>query len=270
MKINWFPGHMTKALRQMQGEIKGVDIVVYMLDARAPSSCLNPKFAEVIGDKSVLYVLNKADLADEKKLDSRIVGVNERIIKMNSTASGAKTKITAILRELASSKIEKLEAKGVSPTIRAMVIGVPNSGKSTFINNMVGKTKAETGDKPGVTRAKVWLKVDKYLELLDTPGTLWPSFDSDEVACNLAFIGSIKSEVLDEVELGLALLKKLFKEYPQLIEERYGLTELGQDPLGEIAEVRKYMLKKGEPDYERTARAILDDFRKGRIGKITL
>lgn len=275
-KINWFPGHMQKALRMMEVEAKNVDALIYVLDSRAPFACLNPEFVRIIGSKPILYVLNKIDLADEKKIKeikTKLPGENKLVIELNSTASGAIGLVTSSLNSLCKATIEKYKNKGVNYFVRAMVLGVPNCGKSTLVNNLCGSKKAITGNKPGVTKGKQWVKLSNNIEILDTPGTLWPNLIDEGEAKKLAFIGSIKDDVVEIEQLSLFLLEALLKTYPKELEERFSVQVENKTPLEimeEIAERRKYVVRGGEIDYERTAKAILDDFRKGRIGKITL
>lgn len=275
-KINWFPGHMQKALRMMETEAKNVDALIYVLDSRAPFACLNPEFVRIIGSKPILYVLNKIDLADEKKIKeikTKLPGENKLTIELNSTASGAIGLVTSSLNSLCKATIEKYKNKGVNYFVRAMVLGVPNCGKSTLVNNLCGTKKAITGNKPGVTKGKQWVKLSNNIEILDTPGTLWPNLIDEGEARKLAFIGSIKDDVVEVEQLSLFLLEALLKTYPKELEERFSVQVENKTPLEimeEIAGRRKYVVRGGEIDYERTAKAILDDFRKGRIGKITL
>lgn len=275
-KINWFPGHMKKALEEMQAEVKNVDAVIYVLDARAPKACLNPSFVRIIGTKPILFVLNKCDLADEEKVkefSQTLRSENTKCLMLNSTASGALNKVTNALNELCNSQIERFKNKGVNYFVRAMVLGVPNSGKSTLVNNLCGSARAVTGNRPGVTKGKQWVKLSNNIEILDTPGTLWPNLEVEETALQLAYIGSIKDDVLQIEELVLSLISDLQKLYPSLLEEKYQIEDLQNktpiELLNEIAEMKKCLLKGGEIDYERAAKAILDDFRKNRIGKIT-
>lgn len=278
MKIQWYPGHMTKALREMEQNVRLVDLVIYVLDARAPYSCINPQFEKILGSKPVIFVLNKVDLADEKKTpfwQNFYSGENRLAILQNSTLSNAGRQIVAGMEKLLANKLERNRQKGITMPLRAMVIGVPNCGKSTLINNLCGKYKAITGDKPSVTRSTQWVKIAGNIELLDTPGTLWPSFEDDEVAHNLAYINAIREDILDVSELSLDfILKMLRSDYREQFLSRYNL-EFAEEKqvveyLGEVCESRKFVLRGGELDWERGARAILDDFRKGRLGAITL
>ncbi len=275
-KINWFPGHMAKALRDMAEEVKKVDMVIYVLDARAPLSSVNPEFVGIIGEKPILYVLNKADLiesADIIKFKKFFKKENTEVIELNSTESGAIKKIEPIMTTLCREKLEKYKLKGFKVNLRAMVLGIPNSGKSTLINNLCGVKKAITGDKAGVTRGKQWLALKNGFEVLDTPGTLWPKIDNEQMAENLAFIGSIRNEVVDMGELAISLLAFCKKHYPNNLKEKYLIEDINCSPLEmleHIAEIKHYLLKGAEPDYDRTCFAIIDDFRKGKLGKICL
>ena len=276
MKINWFPGHMTKALRTMEKEIKTVDFVIYVLDARAPKSSVNPKFQELIGGKPIIYVLNKIDLADDSVTDQfrkYFCSSNSTCLALNCTQSGIISKIESVSKTLCSAKIDKYRAKGLTAILRCMVLGVPNSGKSTLVNNLCGAGRAVTGNKPGVTKGKQWVRVTPTFEVLDTPGTLWPSFSEEWQGENLALVGSIKDEVFDVSELALVLIEKLQRLYPNALSLRYNVDTQDKTALEiyeDIAAAKKFMLRGGEVDYERTAKTIVDDFRKTRLGKITL
>lgn len=276
MNIQWFPGHMTKALRMLEVEIKLADAVFYVLDARAPFSSVNPKLNEIAGNKPFIYILNKEDLANDEitaKWKKYFSQKNNIALSLNSMKSNTSTVLTKEAIKLLSVKLEKYKAKGINKPIRAMVVGVPNSGKSSLINNLCGKAKTVTGNKPGVTRGKQWVRINKMLEVLDTPGTLWPSFDNEEVAKNLAFIGSIKDEVLNIYELATEFVKKLKKIDINVLKQRYKIetiAEKNEDVLLQIAENRGFKLTGNELDTERASITLLDDFRKGRLGKITL
>jgi|LGOV01.1.fsa_nt_gb ribosome biogenesis GTPase A len=276
MRIQWYPGHMTKALRMMEQEVKLVDLVIYVLDSRAPFSCVNPAFKEIIGTKPIIYVLNKSDLADEgltkywaKEFDTD----NASCITLDSTLSGSGKKVAEKMKVLLKPKLDKSKARGIVMPLRALVLGVPNSGKSTLINNLCKKGKTVTGNRPGVTKGKQWVKVEDNIELLDTPGTLWPSFANDMVGVNLAYIGSIRDQVIDIEELAYNLLNEFKTEYKEALEARYNFEVEGLETL-EIYEMickkRGFIFRGNEYDYKRGAQAILDDFRKGRLGRITL
>lgn len=275
-KINWFPGHMTKALRAMEDEAKNVDMIIYVLDARAPKSCVNPEFIKIIGNKPILYILNKSDMVEEKDLQPFLNYFNTSnsiAIVLDSTKTGAIKQIEPIMVNLCKEKIEKYKQKGFKINLRAMVLGVPNSGKSTLINNLCGAKKTITGNKAGVTRGKQWLALKNGFELLDTPGTLYPKISNQQVALNLAFIGSIKNEVLDINELAVDFLNFCKKHYFENLKAKYGLTDnslTAIEMIEHIASYKHYLLKGAEPDYDRTCIAIIDDFRKGKLGKIIL
>ncbi|MBQ3213567.1 MAG: ribosome biogenesis GTPase YlqF [Clostridia bacterium] len=275
--IQWFPGHMTKALREMEKEIKNVDLIFYCLDARAPLSCLNPKLSNLAKNKKIIYVLNKSDLVDERNLDKfkkMLTKDNSIAISINSVESNSTKILYDKAKLLLKDKFEQNKAKGLSYSIKAMVVGVPNVGKSTLINNFCKKAKTTTGNKPGVTKGKQWVAVDDCLVLLDTPGTLWPSFENEKTAKNLAYIGSIKDNVLDITDLAFYFIKDLVKINKKALEDRYEITIKQNQEIIEIFDdiclKRKCLLKQGELDYDRCATLILDDFRKGRLGKIVL
>ncbi len=275
--INWFPGHMTKALRMMEKEIKIVDAIIYVLDARAPFSCVNPKLNKLIGNKPIIYVLNKCDMANleiTKDWQQYFSKIGANCIMLNSTESGTAKKVENAINLALKDKIEKQKQKGFKAIIRAMVLGVPNSGKSTLINNLCGVSKTITGNKAGVTKGKQWVKIASGIEILDTPGTLWPVFDNNQVAHHLAYIGSIKDEVLDVPSLSLDLIRDLIKIDKQILISRYNIEICAEDEpinvLEKICVARGFLLKKGELDYDRGAFAILNDFKQNRMGKISL
>ncbi len=269
MKINWFPGHMKKALDLMNEELKKVDVILYVLDSRAPKSCINPSFNHLISTKPVLYIFNKFDLCEKSKVEkfsSKFKGQMSDFLFLNSTQSGAKNTIIQKINALCKDKFGKFEKNGIKTVLRAMVIGVPNSGKSTLVNNLCQKAKAVTGNKAGVTKGKQWFRLAEGIEICDTPGTLYPNLENQETAKSLAFIGSIKEEILIETELAEELIKRLKKLYPNEFETRYK----GANTLDEIGQKRGYFIGKGEVDLERTARAIIQDFKDGRLGKMTI
>lgn len=277
MIIQWFPGHMTKALRMMEKEIKIVDAIIYVLDARAPYSCVNPKLNSIIGDKPIIYVLNKCDMADPtitKEWQAYFSNIGHTCIMLNSTESGTAKKVETAIRNALSTKIERLKSKCINFIMRAMVLGVPNSGKSTLINNLCGVSKAITGDRPGVTKGKQWVKIASGIEILDTPGTLWPAFDNNIVAHHLAYIGSIKEEVLDIPSLSLDFIEEMCSIDPLILTTRYNITiETDDEPvmiLENICKSRGYLLKRNELDYDRGAFALINDFKSNRLGKISL
>ena len=275
MRIHWFPGHMTKAVRMMSEEVKNVDSVIYVLDARAPLSCLNEAFEPVIGSKTRLYVLNKADLVARNEVLKWTDYFKKQGMNCIYSDSLSKKDAATIVKNLLSANagiIERYKAKGVNKTVRAMVVGVPNSGKSTLINSLSPVKRAATGNRPGVTRGKQWIAVGGGVELLDSPGVLYPDFSDAPKALKLALIGSVRDEVVDTVELakeGYALFKELF---PEALEKRYG-TSLPADAdaaLEKIALRRGLVLKGGAPDTERAASALITDYRKGYLGDLPL
>ena len=273
--INWYPGHMTKSIRMIEENIRLIDVLIYVLDARAPRSCINPDFDRYIQKLPVIYVLNKSDLADSaetEKWRGVLSGPMSEVVSLNSTVSKSSASVMASIRRLCGGKIDKYAAKGVKTTIKAMVLGVPNTGKSTLINNLIGKGKAVTGNKAGVTRGKQWFNAGEYTEILDTPGTLYPKLSDQTIARHLAYLGSIKDEVLDASELSCQLLKELSEIKPDSIVSRYGFVPVGdgEKDLDAVCHARSFMLKGGLPDTERASKAVIEDFRKGRLGKITV
>lgn len=276
MKINWFPGHMKKNLDTMKENIKKIDVVLYVLDARALFSCLNPKIDEIVEHRTILYVINKIDLiekSDADKIVSCFKKQNKNVIALQATASSNRNILLSKLKELVSEKYENRKSKGIEPVFKVMVIGTPNTGKSTIINTLYGQKKAITGDRAGVTKANQWVKISDNFVLLDTPGTLWPKLENEKIATNLAFIGSIKTEVIDQEELGYELAKYLIDNHKNKLSARYGISNFEQEYIVIYDEILKKMgclIRGGEVDYNRGATKILDDFRSGRIGKICL
>lgn len=275
MLIQWFPGHMTKSLRMMEANIKLVDAVVYVLDARCPLACQNPKLDRLAGDKPRLILLSKSDLADEKTTAGwvrKLSGEGRLALPVVSTNQAISGLIVAKLNVLLADKIAAMKQKNVNRILRAMIVGVPNCGKSTILNSIAREKRAVTGDKPGVTRAKQWIRLGNGYELLDTPGTLWNSFEDQRLARHLAYCGSISDDVLDIPSLTLEFLKELRELRPQALVDRYHISLEGE-PLAlleQICQRRGYLFRGGEFDYERGARALFDDFRKGRLGNISL
>ena len=272
--IQWFPGHMTKAMRAMEEKRDLCDGVICVLDARAPIASVNKNFKKIFGEKPVLYVLNKADLADPTKTDAFIKLFEEQgryCVKCNSTSPSAKRVLVEKLNAITKEKRARAEAKGVNRTFRFMVAGIPNTGKSTLVNLISGQKRAKTGDKAGVTRDVRWLKCGAF-DLLDTPGTMPPSFENQALAKHLAYIGSINDDILDMDDIALELLGELAEKYPACLTERYGITDFSEKlkMYEELCKRRGFIVRGGEYDYERGAKALIDDFRKGRLGKITL
>ena len=276
MTIQWFPGHMTKTFRLIEQDIKVVDVIIYVLDSRAPYATVNPKLSSMSQNKPIIYVLNKADLVEEKELDKwlkHFTTDNSTAIALDSTTSNSTRVLVPIIRKLLEEKIAKAKAKNINKIIRTMVVGVPNTGKSTLVNNLCGKARTKTGNKPGVTRGKQWVTIDSGIEVLDMPGTLWPSFDDKVVAQHLAYLGSIKDDVLDIENLAFDFINEFRAGKDDIFEQRYGVTTEDKETIeifDEICVVKKCVLKGNEPDYARCSRMIIDDFRKGRFGKIIL
>ncbi|QAA33228.1 ribosome biogenesis GTPase YlqF [Clostridium manihotivorum] len=277
MAINWFPGHMVKTKREIKENLKLVDAVIEIRDARIPKSSANPDIDELCKDKPRLILLNKSDLTDSKVTRAWINSLKSesiRAIEVNCLKGDGIKNIKPALMELLKEKHERLKAKGLAKIItRVMVVGIPNVGKSTFINKMARNNIAKTGDRPGVTKNKQWIKTSIGIELLDTPGVLWPKFEDEEVALNLAFTGAIKDEIMDTEELSLKLVERLQNTNPELLKTRYKLDEVAEEPietLNRIARKRGAIVSGGEIDYNRIAAIILDEFRGGKIGNISL
>lgn len=288
MIVQWYPGHMNKARKMMESDVKLVDLIIEVLDARAPLSSKNPDIDKIAGNKPRLIIMNKADLADNRvnELWKEYFSDKgfETVFLNSKNKEGFKNVMPAVKRACAAI-IERNQRKGIqNQAVRAMVVGIPNVGKSTFINAFSGKNIAKTGNKPGVTVGKQWIKLSNELELLDTPGILWPKFEDKEVGLRLAFLGSINDEILVTEELCGELLLFLYDNYPNLLKERYQITEETLDidfdsvqfatkqsvMMDKIATVRGCLKKGAEPDYFKTASLVLDDFRNGKIGKISL
>lgn len=276
MHFQWYPGHMTKAKRMMQEDIKLIDVVIELVDARIPLSSKNPDIDGLAKNKSRIILLNKFDLADDrvtKQWKEYFESKGFFVTLVNSKSGNGVKNVSEVIRQACKEKIERDRRKGIiNRPVRAMVVGIPNVGKSTFINSFAGKACTKTGNKPGVTKGKQWIKLNKGVELLDTPGILWPKFEDQTVGLRLAFIGSINEDILNISELALELLKFLYQNYQGAIAKKYEVEE-SEDAvitLQNIATRRSCMLKGGELDLEKASKFILDDFRNGRIGKITL
>ena len=274
--FNWYPGHMTKAKRMMQEDIKFNDIVIELIDARIPMSIRNPDIDDLAKNKYRLILLNKSDLADERVTVKWVEFFEKqgiKVIKLDSRQrSGMKSVNNAIL-EVCKEKIERDRKRGIiNRPVRAMIVGIPNVGKSTFINSFAGKACAKTGNKPGVTKGKQWIRLNKTVELLDTPGILWPKFDNEKIANDLAFIGSINDQILNLTELSLKFIESVKNDYAGIFTSRYDIEEKddGVTMLGDIAIARGCLKKGGEPDYDKAAALIFDDFRSGKLGKISI
>ena len=276
MHFQWYPGHMTKARRMMQENIKLIDLIIELVDARVPLSSRNPDIDEMGRNKARLILLNKADLAEDRRNDEWVEYFREKgysAVKVNSKKGVGIKSIQSVIQEACREKTERDRRRGIlNRPVRAMVAGIPNVGKSTFINTLAGKACTKTGNEPGVTKGKQWIRLNKSVELLDTPGILWPKFEDQTAALKLAFIGSIKDEILQTEELAAELVKFLGKEYPGVIEEKYSVetTEDSYECLRNIAVSRHCLVRGNELDVEKAAALLLDDFRNGRLGRITL
>ncbi|QNU65356.1 ribosome biogenesis GTPase YlqF [Ruminiclostridium herbifermentans] len=280
MNIQWFPGHMAKTRRLIAENLKLVDVIIELLDARIPYSSRNPEIDSLVNNKPRLVAFNKSDLADDKISSQWIQWYAEQGIKcilINSITGKGLNDVKTRARELVSEKIERDRAKGkIFTPVRTMVVGIPNVGKSSFINKIVGKATALTGDRPGVTRGKQWIRINSEIELLDTPGILWPKFEDQEVGMNLAFTGAIKDDIMDTAEVAMELLYRLSKLYPKELCARFKLEPdliKNIEPLELLETVgrkRGCLISKGQIDYSRISAIVLDEFRGGKIGRITL
>ncbi|MBO5665972.1 MAG: ribosome biogenesis GTPase YlqF [Firmicutes bacterium] len=271
--INWYPGHMKKTRELIQENLKMVDLVVEVIDARIPCSSRNPIIDQLVGEKKRIIILNKSDLADaeeNKSWSDFFKQEGNLVLAMNCMSGQGANQLIRLLEKIRDEKNKDAARK---KPLRMMIVGVPNVGKSSLINRLTGKKSAKTGNKPGVTRGKQWLNLGNDMQLLDTPGILWPKFEDPEVGLNLAFCGAIKDEILDIATLCLELIKVLQVRYPELLMERYKLTELGEtalDTMELIAKKRGFILSGGRIDYERTGKTVIDEFRSATIGHITL
>lgn len=281
MQFQWYPGHMTKAKRQMQEDIKLIDLVIELVDARIPVSSRNPDIDELGKQKSRLILMNKSDLSDEKANRMWTEYFKEKgyhVVSLDARNKAGMKNVTAVVMEACREKIERDKKRGIlNRPVRAMVVGIPNVGKSTFINSYAGKACAKTGNKPGVTKGKQWIRLNKSVELLDTPGILWPKFEDQAVGLRLALIGAMNDEILNIDELSLELISFLKEHYPGVLTERYSneqiVLEEEKEPaeiLTRIAESRRCISKGNELDYSKAASLLMDEFRSGRLGKITL
>ena len=277
MHFQWYPGHMTKARRMMEENLKLVDLIIELVDARVPMSSRNPDIHELGRNKSRLILLNKADLAEEAATDTWVEYFQKqgaRAVKVNSRKGGGLKSIQAVIQEACKEKMERDRRRGIlNRPVRAMVVGVPNVGKSTFINQVAKKKSAKAGNKPGVTRGKQWVSVDAGLELLDTPGILWPKFEDETTGIHLAFTGAVKDEIMDLETLACHLIEILAKRYPQALLERFKVEVDPEQPGWELLEQcgrkRGFLISGGEVDTERMARILLDEYRSGKLGRIT-
>ena len=276
MEIQWYPGHMTRAKRQMQEDIRLIDLIIELVDARAPLSSRNPDIDELGRQKARLILLNKADLADEswnRRWADYFKSRGFYVLLADARKKNHLKAVQPLIAEACREKIERDRRRGIlNRPVRAMVAGIPNVGKSTFINSYAGRACTKTGNRPGVTRGKQWIRLNKSLELLDTPGILWPKFEDPEVGQNLAMIGSVREELLHTEELALLLIRRLTERYPGVLTGRYGLKKEKEalEILEEIAVNRQCLIRGQEWSYANAAGILLDDFRSGRLGRITL
>ncbi|MXP75497.1 ribosome biogenesis GTPase YlqF [Lachnospiraceae bacterium WCA-9-b2] len=282
MHFQWYPGHMTKAKRMMQENMKLVDLVIELVDARIPLSSRNPDIDWLGRNKARLILLNKADLAQERWNDAWEEYFKEKgylVAKVNSRKNSGMKPVNEVIREACKEKLERDRKRGIlNRPVRAMVVGIPNVGKSTFINSLAGKACAKTGNKPGVTKGKQWIRLNKQVELLDTPGILWPKFEDQRVGLMMALIGSMKDELLNTEELAAELISVLEADYAGVLKEKYGIeadteSDVFVKPfqiLEQIARSRHCILRGNELDTEKAALLLLDDFRNGRLGRLTL
>ena len=274
--FNWYPGHMTKAKRMMEENIRLIDLVIEIVDARVPMSSRNPDIDKLASNKARIILLNKADLADDYVTNKWIAYFNSKNIyclKLNSRDNSGVKQVNNLIQTACADKIERDKSRGImNRTIKAMVVGIPNVGKSTFINTFAGKACAKTGNKPGVTKGKQWIKLNKNIELLDTPGILWPKFEDQQVGLRLALIGSIRDEILNQDEMAIELIEYLKNHYQGILADRYQVDE-SEDKvkiLEQVAMNRNCKMKGNELDYEKASKIVLEEFRNGKLGKISL
>lgn len=271
--INWYPGHMKKTRELIQENLKMVDAVIEVIDARIPISSRNPIIDELVKTKPRIIVLNKSDLADDKlsrQWEEKLKADGSSVLSMNCMSGAGVKELFKLLEKMAA---DRNKDRTMQKAYRLMIVGVPNVGKSSLINRMTGRKSAQTGDRPGVTRGKQWLKLQNNMQLLDTPGILWPKFEDPKAGLNLAFCGSIKDEILDVPTLGMELIGVLAENYPELLTARYKLDEIAETPLENMENMamkRGCILPGKRIDYERIGKLVLDEFRGGKIGRITL
>ena len=283
--INWYPGHMAKTKRQITEDLKLVDVVIELLDARIPKSSQNPDIQEMVKNKKRIVILNKSDLADERETKKWIEYFKKKnilAIEVDSNQGKGIKQVTQAIEKIMEEELKLQNSKGrIRKTIRVMIVGIPNVGKSSFINRISKKTTMTVGNKPGVTRQKQWIRIGNQIELLDTPGVLWPKFESEEVGLNLAYTGSIKEEILERTEVAYNLLKFLDENYSQELYTKYKITkqeinEIKENPqytlelMYLIGKKRGALISGGNIDEEKISKIIIDDFKNGKIGKITL
>lgn len=276
MKLQWYPGHMTKAKRQMQEDLKLIDVIIELVDARIPYSSKNPDIDGLAAGKSRVLLINKTDLADPAITKEWVKYYTDKgffVLELNSkTGTGIKS-VNEVIAKACAKKIEQNRKKGIiNRPMRAMIVGIPNVGKSTFINSFCKKAVAKTGNKPGVTKGKQWIRLNKDVDLLDTPGILWPKFEDETVGTNIAFIGSVSDEIVSISDLAFELIVKIKSLGSDAVYEKYGVEkkEDAWESLRDIAIKRGCLAKGGEPDMDKASAFIIDDFRNGRIGRISL
>ncbi len=278
LNIQWYPGHMTKTRRQMEQDLKLVDAVCEILDARIPISSRNPDIASICGNKPRMVILNRMDMADPNAVKvwrEHFKKAGLAVVAMDCKSRKGINQFVPALRELLREKIERYAAKGQNRPLKIMVVGIPNVGKSTFINQISGRKGAKAENRPGVTRGKQWVTVNDSLLLLDTPGILWPKFEDKEVGMRLAYTGAVKDDILDVETLAMHLMEMLWSRYPEAIQERYKIGDLpaetpGYELLEAAGRKRGFLLSRGEIDTERMARVLLEEYRNNKLGRFTL
>ncbi len=275
MDYQWYPGHMTKAIRQMREDIKLVDLVIELLDARIPLSSRNPDIDNLGQNKARLVILNKSDLADESQnnlWDKYFKDKGYTVLKVDSRVNSLAKTVDKAIEVACKEKIDANKKKGINRPVRAMVVGIPNVGKSAFINSYAKRSVAKTGNKPGVTKGKQWIKIGKNLELLDTPGILWPKFDDEQIGLNLALVGSMNDNNLDSAELAFQFIKQTRENYPDILKNRFNIegNEDIVEEMYQVADVRNCKLPGNKLDLDKASKIILDEFRNGKLGRITL
>lgn len=275
MQFQWYPGHMTKAKRAMQEDLKLIDLIIELVDARIPYSSKNPDIDQLANGKSRILLMNKYDLADPAVTEQWIRHYENKgyyVAKVNAKNGKGVRAVQGIIQEACKEKMERDRRRGIlNRPIRAMIVGIPNVGKSTFINSFAGKACTKTGNKPGVTKGKQWIRLNKTVELLDTPGILWPKFEDQAVGLRLAYIGSIKDELYNVYELSVLLLGYLSEKYPKMVSEYYDILDgEAQEILLHVAEKRQCLKSGGEYDVDKASKYLVDDFRNGRLGQVSL
>ncbi len=276
MQFQWYPGHMTKAKRMMEEDIKLIDLVIELVDARLPLSSRNPDIDKLGKNKYRLIILNKSDLVSEQDNSAWTEYFKNQgfyVVRLDSRSRAGMKNVNAVIDKACQEKFQRDRKRGIlNRPVRAMVVGIPNVGKSTFINSFAGRACAKTGNKPGVTKGKQWIRLNKNVELLDTPGILWPKFEDQQVGLRLALVGSMNDEVLNIHELAMELIRYIKDNYAGMLNERYGIDEDGlpEEVLSRIAEKRKCLKKGNELDYDKAAALVLDEFRSGTLGRVVL